>query len=594
MAEQARLAELDEQYLIALNTADNYFNAQQYAEAREAYSRAAGVKADESYPAERIAEIDNIMANIEQQRLIDDGYANAIAIGDNYFNNKEYPEAKAEYEKALGFKASEQYPQDKIAEIVGILAEQARNQEIEDNYNAAIASADDFFNNKQYEEAKTAYQQALTVKPEDAYASEKLRGIDEILTEASRLQGIEDSYNEAITTADASFNAGNYRSAKDAFAVALGIKSGEQYPKDKIIEIDRILDEQDRLMAIQLKYEKAIKKADSLFGLLDYEGSRIAYYAALELRANESHPQQKITEIDGILAEFARQKAIDKSYTLAITEADEYLDRGAYLEALQEYEKARGIKPDEGYPANKIAEINAQLSELEGERKKAYDAAIFQADSYYDLGNYRSAKASYQTAVNIKPDEKYARDRLDEVSTLYMIELETLKVEYRKFISDADNYFKGKIYDGAIENYRSAAKILPDEDYPGKMIARITKIINDNAIIDVNKLAQIIPDNTERRFSFDPLPASVRKENYIMIKAKNVSDHDFKMLVNFGQDNSKAGGVVLPVPKGEMVMDYIIRIGALYKWFSEDNNWLSIYPEGGDIEVALIRISKSD
>ena len=86
----------------------------------------------------------------------------------------------------------------------------------------------------------------------------------------------------------------------------------------------------------------------------------------------------------------------------------------------------------------------------------------------------------------------------------------------------------------------------------------------------------------------------MRKENYILLKAKNVSDHDFKMLVNFGQDNSKAGGVVLPVPKGEMVRDYIIRIGALYKWFSEDNNWLSIYPEGGDIEVALIRISKSD
>jgi len=52
--------------------------------------------------------------------------------------------------------------------------------------------------------------------------------------------------------------------------------------------------------------------------------------------------------------------------------------------------------------------------------------------------------------------------------------------------------------------------------------------------------------------------------------------------------------VVLQVPQGDATRDYIIRIGAMYKWFSEDNNWLSIYPEGGDIEVALIRISKSD
>jgi len=531
LSEQARLAELNGKYLIALNTADNYFNAQQYAEAREAYTRALGIKTDETYPAERIAEIDHILENIAQQLLLDDAYANAIALGDNYFNNKEYQEAKAEFEKALGFKAGEQYPQDKIAEIK---------------------------------------------------------------REASRLQGIEDSYNEAIKSADAFFAAENYMSAKDAFTQALDIKSGEQYPKDKLIEIDSILNEQERLMAIQLKYEKAIKKADSLFSNQNYEGARIAYTSALEFKAMESYPQQKITEIDGILAGIARQKAIDESYARAITEADAYLDRNAYLEALQEYEKATGIKSDERYPKDKIAEINTRLSELEGERKKAFDAAIAQADSYFDLGNYRSAKSTYQIAVNIRPDDKYARDRLDEVSTLYMIELETLKVDYRKYIADADNYFREKIYDGAIENYRRAARILPDEDYPGKMIARITKIINDNAIIDVNKLAQIIPDNTRRRFNFDPLPTNVRKENYILIKAKNVSDHDFKMLVNFGRDNSKAGGVVLQVPKGDMVRDYIIRIGALYKWFSEDNNWLSIYPEGGDIEVALIRISKSD
>ncbi len=531
----ANLKAEQETYKLAMIAADQLFTEKDYAAALLEYRKAADIFQAEEYPRQKIDEIDGILTGIEQQRMLDENYANAINTADGHFNSGEFTLAKTEFEKASGLKAGEEYPKDKIAEIDGILAEQARKQEIEDNYNAAIASADEFFLDEQYEEAKTAYQEALTAKPEDAYASEKVIEIDKILAETSRLQGIEDGYNEAIKTADASFTTGDYNSAKDA------------------------------------------------------------YSAALEIKANESYPQQKITEIDGILTEIARQKkAIDDGYALAILEADEYLDRGAYLEALQEYENATGIKPDERYPKDKIAEINAKLSELEGERKKAYDAAIAQADSYFDLGNYRSAKASYQTAVNIKPDDKYARDRLDEVSTLYMIELETLKVDYRKYIADADNYFKEKIYDGAIENYRIAARILPDEDYPGKMIARITKIINDNAIIDVNKLAQIIPDNTEKRFSFNPLPASVRKENYILLKAKNVSDHDFKMLVNFGQDNSKAGGVVLQVPKGDMVRDYIIRIGALYKWFSEDNNWLSIYPEGGDIEVALIRISKSD
>ena len=30
------------------------------------------------------------------------------------------------------------------------------------------------------------------------------------------------------------------------------------------------------------------------------------------------------------------------------------------------------------------------------------------------------------------------------------------------------------------------------------------------------------------------------------------------------------------------------------EWFSEDNNWLSIYPENGEIEISFLRISKSD
>jgi len=531
----AEIAALNEQYEIAIGTADTYYNENQYPEAREAYVRAQGIKPGEAYPAERIATIDNILANLEAQRLIDEGYANAIALGDNHFTNKEYEQAKAEFMKAVEFKADQQYPKDKIAEIDGILAEQARLHEIEESYSNAIANADGFFNNEQYTEARTSYMEALAAKPEDVYALRKVSEIDGILGEMARLQKIEDSYNNAISTADAAFNAENYISAREAYTAALGFKPAEQYPVNKIAEIDAI-----------------------------------------------------IAEIA------ARKKAIDDSYAQAIIDADDHLDRGAYLEAIQEYEKATGIKPEETYPKEKIAEINGRLSELQAERQQAYNTAIAQADSYYDMGNYRNAKGAYQTAVTLKPDESYARERLDEVTVLYMAELETLKVEYRKVIADADNYFREKIYDGAIENYRIASGILPDETYPGKMISRITKVINDNAITDVNKLAQIIPNNTDKRFPFNELPVNVRKENYILIKARNVSDHEFKMLVNFGRDNSKNGGVVLKVPKGETSRDYIIRIGALYKWFSEDNNWLGIYPEGGDIEVALIRISKSD
>ena len=592
--EEARLAALDEQYRIALETADNYFNEKKYAESREAYVRARDLKAEENYPVEKITEIDNILTLMEEQRQIEEGYSNAIALGENHFNNKEYAEARAEFEKALTFKASEQYPQDKITEIDGIINEEARLRELAAAYAAAIASADGFLSNQEYEKARESYQNALSLKPGDTYASGKVTEIGTIIAEATRLKVIEDSYNAAITSGDQAFAASNYTVAREAYTSALGIKANESYPGGKITEIDDILAENARVAALNREYDSKVKSADSLFSLGEYENAKASYSDAVRINSEEEYPMQRIDEIDALLAEIARQKALDESYAQAVKDADDFMEGHNYLLALQTYEKASELKPDETYPPSKIAEINSKLSELEEERNKAYDAAIVQADGYYDIGNFRSAKSSYQNAVQIKPDEQYARDRLDEVTKIYMAQVETLKVDYRKYIADADNYFNDKIYDGAIENYRLASAILPDEEYPGKMISRITQIINDNAITDVNQLAQVIPNNTERKFNFSSLPVGVRKQNYILIKARNLSDNEFKMLVSFGQDASKTGGVVLQVPIGEGVKDYIIRIGAIYKWFTEDNNWLSIYPEGGDLEVALIRISKSD
>jgi len=590
----AALAEQQEQYRIAIETADTFFGNQEYAEAREAYVRAQGFMPEEAYPAQRIAEIDGLLANLAEQQRIEEGYANAVALGDNHFTNKEFSEARADYETALTFKPAEQYPKDRLTEIEAILAEQARQQQLDAEYATAIAKADELFTGEQYAEAKSTYNEALSAKPDDPYASGRIDEINGILAEMNRLREIEDNYNNTIATANAAFNAQNYITAKEAYTNALAFKPDEQYPVDRISEIDVLLEEQAMQQAIDAQYNKLVSSADSLFMMEEYEPASRYYTDALELKPGEAYPGNKITEIEGILAELARQKQIDESYAEAITTADDYFNRGAFMEALQTYQQASEIKPGEAHPKQRISEINNRLEELEAERQKAYDAAVAQADNYYNMANYRLAKSAYQTAVDIKPDEQYAKDRLDEVTVLYMAELESLKKEYRKYIADADNYFNGKIYDGAIENYRIAAGILPDEPYPGQMIARITKIINDNAITDVNKLAQVIPNNTDRKFAFTALPVNVRKANYILIKAKNVSDHDFKMLVNFGQDNLKNGGVVLQVPEGEATKDYIIRIGAIYKWFSEDNNWLSIYPEGGDIEVSLIRISKSD
>jgi len=594
LEEQARLAAQREAYETAIATADLFFGRQEYGEAREAYMRALSAKNDESYPQQRITEIDSIMQETAERQRTEEGYANAIALADNHFNNKEYREAKAGYEQALGFKPGEAYAAGRISEVEGILAEMARQEELQAAYSAAINWADSSFAAGQYAEARQAYLEALAAREDDSHALGRLKESEDMLAQLARERDLDEQYNKLMAQAGAAFDKEDYATAGEAYRDASALKPGEELPAERLREIDALLAEQARLAETARQYARAIAGADSLFALSDWEASLQAYREAGGIKKEENYPQQQIDRINTIIREEARQKKIDEDYRLAVAGGDEHLENKKYMEALQAYELAAELKPGEPYPGEQISGIRARLSEMREEQQKAFEAAMAQADSYFDLGNYRSARSAYQTAVNLRPEDDKAREGLEEANRRYQEELETLKVEYRKYIADADNAFREKIYDAAIENYRMAAGILPDEEYPLKMVSRITQIINDNAITDVNKLAQVIPNNTDKRFSFESLPASVRKQNYILIKARNLSGHDYKMLVNFGRDNSKTGGVVLPVPAGTLQRDYIIRIGALYRWFSEDNNWLSIYPEGGDIEVALIRISKSD
>lgn len=54
----------------------------------------------------------------------------------------------------------------------------------------------------------------------------------------------------------------------------------------------------------------------------------------------------------------------------------------------------------------------------------------------------------------------------------------------------------------------------------------------------------------------------------------------------------KNGGIIIRLSEDENLNVYLVRIGTQYKWFSEDNNWLTIQAEGGEVEISKISISK--
>ena len=575
--QEIRLAQ--ESYQQVIDRADQLFKEKKYEEAKAEYQTALQMKPGEKYPAGRIKEIDKLIQELKLTRQL---YADAIKEADDLYNAGEYDKALTAYENAGNYKPTEQYPKERIFQINKMMEEK---RALREQYNAAIREADDHFDRGFYEQARSRYTTAADLISSETYPQARMDEIDGILAEAAK----EDAeYNEAITRADSHLDAGEYDLAREAYEQALKVKPGETYPAGKIAEIDELL---EKLEKRREEYDKLIGEADKLFALKDYEPATGKYEAAAGLMPGESYPTEKIREIESILQ--AEKDAVENAYNAAIAEADDLFDNKQYEQARTKYQKALGIKPGEAYPQERIGETDRLALDLKTLQAN-YNKLVSDGDKHFKGKEYDRAKAKFVEASNLLPDEEYPKTKIEEINRIFQTRMKEKQEAYDKAIADADRFYRAKIYDQAIDSYRQAASIMPSESYPEEMIAAISKIIEENAVRDLNNSPITVDDMSEKKFSFDPVSVADRKSNYIYIRARNTGSSEFKVVLSYGKDGNKNGGIIMKIPSGEDENEFIIRVGAQYKWFSEDNNWVSFVPEGGSVEISKVKISKGN
>ncbi|MCW0485099.1 hypothetical protein, partial [Gaoshiqia sediminis] len=89
-------------------------------------------------------------------------------------------------------------------------------------------------------------------------------------------------------------------------------------------------------------------------------------------------------------------------------------------------------KPNEAYPKQRVEEIDRQLdllAQAELQRRQqaqadslaraqleaSYRQTIAQADQQFNQQEWQPAKTSYQTALGLKPNEAYPKQRVEEI-----------------------------------------------------------------------------------------------------------------------------------------------------------------------------------
>ena len=229
------------------------------------------------------------------------------------------------------------------------------------------------------------------------------------------------------------FNAKEYEKSKNLFERAKGLNPNDSYPPEKITEIDKILAELEKAnaeKAKRAKYEELMSKADALRDAKSWEEAKTAYKTAHDVIPTETRPQEEIDKINT----FLKQNSGKEAYQKIIDKADELFTAKEYVKSKKLFERAKGLNPSDSYPPAQISKINDILASLESEAElnRKYQAFIEKGDDGFDAEQYNKALENYRSALELKPNESYPQKRIEEINKLMNKKIEPVTVVEEK------------------------------------------------------------------------------------------------------------------------------------------------------------------
>ena len=414
-------------------------------------------------------------------------YQKAITAADKFFNEENYEQSLAKYEEALGYKPAEKYPADRILALDALLqaqqaADLAEKQENEEYYNL-IEAADNLRDQDQLEQAVSKYKEALTKKVEQ-YPKDQITTLNKTIIDRKRELENQAKYDEAIKKGDGFFKQNSLRAAKDKYTEATTLKPSEQYPKDKLKEIESKMGALEEQEALKKKYNDAIAAADALFSNENFEDAKAKYKEALTFESSATYPKDRIKLCDKAIAEANAAKEQAEQIAKLLQEGEDAMTSKAWEDAKSKFTEVLSMESTNAIAIEKLALVEVELEKLNdlALQEENYNKLIQEGDSENSAKKYVEALAKYTEAKNIKATPE-VQTKIDEVQAKIK-ELadqeatEKLKKEnYEKAITAADNAFNLANWEEAERKYREAMTFDASQSYPSERLSKIEELV---------------------------------------------------------------------------------------------------------------------
>jgi len=596
-----------------LDAGDQYYGQQKYEEALSEYEQALKVFPEDKYVG---GQADAVRAILKERQDKQDAFDTAMSQGESLLAEENFDAAIMQFETAIGIFPNDKLPKEKLAE-----ARQKKQLYTEKmtRFDNLMEAARQFGLRKNYEAAIDKLSKALELFPNDLQANT-------LKNDYQTAKGIADRYDGIIAEADRLYESKAYKEAKAQYQSALAVVTDDAYATDMIARLDPLIAQQDAEEAARIAAEQEAARlaaeAEAARIAAEQEAARLAAEAeaarlAAEAEAARIAAEQEAARIAAeqeaarLAAEEAARIAAEeearRQAELAAAEAERQatiksmLDAAGELFAQQDYANAKlkyqeVVAFDEGNATAtaKIQEIDGIFAQMAAELEANYNNAMSAGDQAMTAEKFAEAITHFQSALIYKPNDPTATTQLATAERAENDRIAALHAQYNAFIKEGDGHFKTNTFDKAIEAYTKAEE-LGLETYPTEMIARISEIIEQNKLYELNSEPMLLAAGQAQRFDFNKIEVAVRRSNYIIIKVRNPHpEKTFPMIVSFGGSGGKNGGFVLPIAAAEEEKTFLFRIGSQYKWFSEDNTWIEIISENNEVEISKLEISRSN
>lgn len=543
----------NDQYAAFIKDAQNAEANLDYSTAISAYQKAGNVKPEEALPKVKIKELNALIAaNGDAQSALDRDYKAAMELGEKLMTQEKYLEAIKAFNDALALKPTENKPKERAAAAE---AAERKRGDGDSVYEKILTTAESKIAESDYDKAEELISRAISLKPEDSRPKE-------LLEQVKQLRARDKKYTDLMASAETLATKKSYKEAITDFEKAKNAKPSETAPKIRIEDMNRLLKGASSVNQKEELYKDYMRKGQAAVVGEKFVEALGHYQNALSVKEGDQESKDKVDEIQQILDNLANsdaEKLAKKNkYDALIKEANSLFSQSKYREAKAQYDLALFVDPYSGYAKERSDDCAKLMSSEAGkEVEEQYKKLIGIADKNFNELNWEKAKEYYNRAITMKKSDPYPKKKLDQIDVI----LNPTIVQSQKLESLGDP-FDGTIEDGGFlvmsdsekKRFNKASQIQQEIDKVNYESSGLAKENQDNRLDAQNEIyaiwskVAVSTDNSE----------DVRKANVEKLRQSEVIRQNVEMNnLAFEKGENLAAQGQLNSVKEEQALDYL-------------------------------------